>query len=353
MIDLSSVDVENLLVRLDLKGRMTASGREVNFSCFGAEHTHGDETPSAYINVETTAWMCHGCKRRGNAVSLVMESQSVSRSTAEGELRAWYGIEFNEPVGGSMVAETESRFRPVLVKPDPIRPPRSWLSAVRLDWQSDALEPYQGYMFDRGFTRETLEEWDIGYDFISDRITIPVFDIDGELVGIKGRDWTGHREPKYLVLGDRPDQVVYGFEPYEASQVVFGLHRNREHRTAVLCEGELNAQALSQIGVPRPVAAGMSYFSDRHAQLLAREVDEVIVYYDYGEAGHTGTWGRWDDHGKFHRGVVQMLENHVRLRVVEPTAEDPAELVKLDHGEEALAAIQNACSSLDHLTIFR
>ncbi|MBA2724613.1 MAG: hypothetical protein H0U53_01370 [Actinobacteria bacterium] len=94
-IDLSGIDVEDLVERLDLtNARLTSSGTEVNFSCFGSEHSHGDESPSAYINVETTAGFCHGCKRRWNAVSLVMEVHDVARATAERTLREWYGIVF-------------------------------------------------------------------------------------------------------------------------------------------------------------------------------------------------------------------------------------------------------------------
>lgn len=360
MIDLSSVDVENLLRRLGWRfpgeesanARTTSSGDEINFSCFGPEHSHGDESPSAYINIESTAWFCHGCKRKGNAVSLVMEVNDVSRPTAETSLRDWYGIVFNEPLHGSMVAETEARFRPVAEEPEPPKPPASWLSGTRLDW-SGPLEPFQKYMVDRGLSLEVLQSWDIGYDYVSDRVTIPVYDVDGELVGVKGRDWTGQREPKYLILGDRPGKTRYGFVPYEASNVLFGLNRRRDCKTAVLLEGELNAIALDQLGVPRPVATGMSYLTDRHVELLVREVDEVIVFYDYGDAGHTGVWGRFDKNRKFHPGVVHRLEPFVRVRVVTPLPEDPAKLLQLGRGQEALQLIEQARSPLTTLPIFR
>lgn len=354
MIDLSAVDVEDLVIRLGLSNaRLTSSGSEVNFSCFGPEHSHGDESPSAYINVDTTAGFCHGCKRRWNAISLVMEVQEVSKPTAERALREWYGIEFDEPVGGSMVNETESRFREITVKPAHTPPPRSWLSGVRVDWDSEYdPEPFERYMLERGFMPSTLADWDIGYDYLSDRLTIPVFDVHGELVGVKARDWTGVNHPKYRILGDL-QFPRYGFEPYESSDVVFGLHRAREYRTACLVEGELNAIALAQIGVPRPVATGMSYFSERHAHLLVREVDEVVVYYDHGAAGHDGVWGHVSARGQSAPGVVAALEPHVRVRVVDPGPEDPADLLRLGRGQEALDLIAGAPSSLSSSLVFR
>lgn len=354
MIDLSSVDVEDLLMRLEIQNaRMTAGGIEINFSCFTGQHSHGDESPSAYINSETTAWMCHGCHAHGNAITLVMEVQQVERPVAERVLREWYGIEFDEPLGGSMVAEIAARLRPPEPRVERVPPPRSWLSSVRFDWAGgEVREPQHEYMLSRGFTPSTLAEWDLGYDYLSDRITIPVFDVDGELVGAKGRDWTGERKPKYQILGDQMGRA-YGFSPYETSEVVFGLHRRRDVKTVVACEGELNAIALEQLGVPRPVGIGMSYMSDRQAQLLVREAEEVVLYMDHGEAGSIAVWGRTDNNDRYHPGAVSKLEGHVRVRVVDPPPEDPADMLKLGRGHEALLMIEQASSTLALATAFR
>jgi DNA primase len=344
VIDLSAVDVEDLLERLGVEdARMTAGGVEVTFSCPIGQHSHGG---AAYINSETTAWMCHGCHAHGNAITLVMEVQQVERATAERLLREWYGIEFDQPKGGSMVAEVEARLRAPDPEPERTRPPRSWLLGARFDWVGgeEMGDPHR-YMIERGFTPATLADWDIGYDFLTDRVTIPVFDLDGELFGIKARDWTGQRKPKYLVLGDRTGKS-FGFAPYEASEVVFGLHRQREHRKVVVCEGEMNSIALDQLGVLRPAAIGMSYFSDRQIELLVREADEVVIYMDYGEAGHAAAWGRYSNTGKYHAGAVAKLEGRVRVKVVQPSTEDPAELVRLGRGEVALELIEQARSPL-------
>lgn len=348
MIDLSGIDVEDLAERLSLDNcRLSSSGMELNFSCFGPEHSHGDESPSAYINVDTTAWFCHGCKRRGNAVTLVMEVQQIDRPQAERFLREIYGIEFNEPVGGSMVAETEARFRdpdPVI---EPLRPTMTWLRNSLLDWNTAQPESFQQYMFDRGFSPAVMEEWQIGYDYLTDRLTIPVFDIEGELFGAKGRAWREGHQPKYLVIGDRPEHDPrHGFNTYEAGNVIFGLHRNRDVKHGVLCEGELNAIALSQIGVPRPIANGMSYFTERHAQLIIRELDELTIFYDYGDAGRDGIWGRPAANGEWMPGIVQRLEPHMKLRVVDSPPDDPADLLQQGRGEHALALIERATSTL-------
>ena len=203
MIDVGGIDFPDLLDRIGLRNaRMTSGGIEINYSCHRPEHSHDDERPSSYINSESGLFMCQGCKMHGTVVDLVADVQQVSRATAERFLRDTYGIEFDEPRGGSMVAETDNRFRPVQVLPEPTRPPESWLSNTRLDWHQPDTS-YMDYMLARGLAQDTLTEFGIGYDYRSDRLTIPVRDADGVLFGVKGRAYESWKQPKYLVLGDR------------------------------------------------------------------------------------------------------------------------------------------------------
>lgn len=353
MINASGIPAEDLVDRLGLRNaRLTAGGEEITFSCFGGEHSHGDEKPSAYINVDTLLWFCHGCKRSGNVVSLVMEIQQVSTPNAERWLREHYGVQFAEPIGGSMLAEIDARFGEKIEERELIPVPDHWLRACLVDWESAAFMDFRVYMEERKFSPYVLNHWNIGYDYTSDRITIPVYDVAGNLVGVKGRSWNG-QEPKYLVLGDRGGSTRFGFDPYEPSDHVFGLHQNRNHKTVVLVEGELNAIALSQLGIPRPVATGMSYFSDRHAQLILREADECVVYYDLDSAGHQGVWGRVGADGRKKPGIIDKLDPFMRVRVVVPTTQDdPADLLEQGRGDEAMQLIKEARSPMALATPF-
>ncbi len=340
MIDYSSVDFIDLLEnRLGLRNvRMTAGGVEVVYSCHRPQHAHNDESPSAYVNSDTGALYCHSCLFKGLIADLVADVQQTSRIAGERFLREIYGVEFNEPVGGSMATETELRFRERVLDPPRIAPPESWLSSVRLGWDAaySSPQPYETYMLDRGLMPSTLMGWDIGYDFLSNRMTIPVRDLDGLLMGVKGRDWTGRHGAKYLVLGNRDSgKLNYGFDTYEITSVVFGLHRAREHRTVLLLEGELDAIACSQLGVPRPVASGRAGLSPRQISLLVDECDEVVVYYDRGAAGEKAT-----------DQAVEALEPYLRVRVVDPLDVDPCDALRDGREDEVLQAIASAPSSL-------
>jgi DNA primase len=336
IMDFSSIDFVDLLSRIGLSNaHITAGGVEINYSCHRGEHSHGDESPSAYLNSTSALFMCHGCGFHGSVAVLVADVQQVSRATAERFLRDTYGLEFDEPIDGSFLAEIEARLRPV-APPSPVaRPPESWLSSVRLDWYTDNLEPYQQYMLNRGLSRETLTEWEIGYDYLSNRITIPVRALDGSLFGIKGRDWENSHPAKYLILGDRPgsDRLRYGFGTYEITEVVFGLHRARDVRWIVLHEGELNVKALWQMGIPRPTALGTSRMSERQRRLIVDEAELVLVFLDAGAEDHA-------------REIAWQLEPYVRVKIVEPLDVDPCDALRFGRQDEVLRAIDGARSSI-------
>lgn len=250
-------------------------------------------------------------------------------------MRDTYGIEFSAPIGGSMVAEIEARLRPPVPSVVRAPPPESWLSSVCLNWHIDPLEPFQQYMLDRGLSRETLAEFDCGYDFLSNRVTIPIRALDGSLFGVKGRDWEGTHPAKYLPCGERPgaQRLRYGFSTYEITEVVFGLHRARDVRWTVLHEGEINAMATWQLGVPRPTALGTSGMSERQRRLIVDEVEEVYVSLDVGAEDHA-------------REIAERLEPYVRVKVVQPLDVDPCDALRDGRGDEVLRAIDEAKSSV-------
>lgn len=337
--------------------RLTSGGTEANFSCFGSGHAHGDERPSAYMNVDTTAWWCFGCHMKGNAISFVAANKQISNSDAQRWLRDQYGIEFAEPRGGSMMAELDMILAPKKTEIERTRPSPSWLSIARVDWDHELrgreVSRWAAYIGGRGFDAATLEEWGAGYDYQSDRITFPVYDLDDELVGIKARAWRPDHQPKYWIIGDTdPNNLRLGFHPYEASEVVYGLHRQRDVRTVVLCEGEWNAWACAQAGIERPCALGMSYMSARHAQLLAREAEEVVLFGDPDESGDSMARGRVNAAGEREPGAIHLLEPYVSVRVIQGHDDDPAELLRRGRGSEIIELVRAARMSLEISTLF-
>lgn len=323
---LRSVNVVDLLENFDVANIEHATADEVRFSCPFPGHTSGDENPSAYMNDgtkvpdNTTLWKCHGCGRSGNAIGFVAEHTNVSRQKAIQWLRNQYAPGYRAPKYGSIAREFEERYKaiktidiPELVAIDPV----FWtIFEVDWDWETNRHPewPVPDYLWDRGFTPAVLEEWGIGWDNRSDRITIPVLDPDNNLVGFKARAWEPHRKPKYLVLGNSKRLRDYGFSPYLKHLAVFGIDKWGEVPTYVIVEGELDVISLWMMDIPA-LCCGSS-MSPEQARVIRQHCDEVVIFLDNDTAGRAGTWGHNRKGGEHRPGMVELLEPHVRVRVV-------------------------------------
>lgn len=318
-----------MLENFDVANISQATADEVLFSCPFSGHTHGDERPSAYMNDGsrnpelTTLWKCHGCGRSGNAVSFVSEYMNVTRQKARAWLKEHYAPGYRAPKYGSIAKEFEQRrklHKQRLVTTVPTLKPEV-SRRFDVDWGHYAEEyadyPDVAYMLDRGFTPATLDEWGIGYDANSRRITIPVCDSQGNLVGFKGRAWEADVRPKYLVMGDKGRRKRYGFPTYDKSLVVFGLHlwAESETQTLVLVEGEIDVMSLWVMGIPA-VCVGGSSLSEAQARLLRQHCDEIVMFFDDDKAGRNFTWGIDKDDGEHTPGAVEILEPFIRVRIV-------------------------------------
>lgn len=305
------VDVSDLLRSTGARS-LTLSGDEYTFSCHGGSHAHGDAAPSAGMNTRTSRWQCRSaaCGLRGNAVDYLASLKGYTRSESLRVLTERYGGPENSVEQGALLAELE-RIRASQENHEETRivlTEDEYLDRFALHWPSTSspadFPGPMNYMMLRGFDPKTLNTWGVGYDERSDRITIPVYDDQGVLVGIKGRAWDS-RLPRYISIGDAVGREPrYGFNTYHKSRVVFGLDVARKERSVTLCEGELNVIALWQMGIPAVGVAG-SDFSERQCSLIVSAFDEVIVYFDGDEAGDKGT-----------ERVMQMLSPYMPLRVV-------------------------------------
>lgn len=292
------VDVEVFLDALEIQNVSKATEEEFKFSCPFPGHQHGDEKPSAYMNIDSTAFMCHGCKRSGNAITFLAEFENISIMQATRFLHEYFGGSGSDPDAYSARVELEKLFAEQDEKNresqelDP-ELPEDLLDRYLIDWRSvakaDPIPPWGDYIFDRGFTPKTLTSWDIGYDDDSSRIVIPVRDHFGQLIGFKARAWEEGRQPKYLVLGSGE------WDRYHVSRNVFGLHRAAAHmaqtgeRVLIVVEGELNVIACWQMGIFNVVGVNGSNFSETHKLLVSRFSDKVIVWFDCDNAGYEGT----------------------------------------------------------------
>jgi DNA primase len=333
--DLSYVDVEDFLRSLKPPPRnISRSGDEVDFSCPSANHLHGDQTPSARMNVRTTLWICHAgsCGLRGDAVTFLTAFHGLTESEAQRVIDERYGGSQLSVEAGGLQAEVE-RIIGVPIADDlrRVAPDEAWLERFHAAfWDLKANPGPLSYMHGRGFELAMLDYWYIGWDELSQRIAIPVHDADGHLVGFKGRALHQDQHPRYLILGDSFGRAPrYGFDTYRKSEFVFALDRAQGAR-AVIVEGELNAIMLHQHGELGAVSVAGSEFSKTQAELIIRRFSSAVVYFDGDEAGRHGT-----------KKVVDVLSSYLPVSIVVDPPDDAAAL-----GAAAIPLIAGAIPSL-------
>ena len=289
-IDYSRIDVVDFLNELGIRN-VFDEGVEVKYSCPFEGHSHGDSTPSATMEKGTTRAHCFGCGWSGNALSFLYEYEDVSPLKAARWIRERWGAAFRDTEGSftdeinRQLEEQAQQAKPP--EPMPILDEKE-ADERSVDWThvwskaalNEAPEPFR-YMLDRGFLPHTLTAWDIGFDILSNRITLPARNHRRELVGFKGRSWHPDDRPKYKVLGGKG----YNFEPYEVSRVLFGIHmlnfrgEVREHDIIVV-EGELNAIAMHQHGYTTTVGISGKTLSRHQCEEIRKIGEKVLLIFD-------------------------------------------------------------------------
>lgn len=120
---------------------------------------------------------------------------------------------------------------------------------------------------------ETQQAFQIGYDVISQRITIPIRNIYGELIGVKGRiaGEPDEDEPKYM--------YIY---PCPMSSTLFGYCQNYEYindgKTILIGESEKFVMQCYSYGIRNCVAIGSNSLSSTQCRLLLELNPERVVF---------------------------------------------------------------------------
>lgn len=330
------VDVIEFLELMHVKN-ISVRGDEVMFSCPFPGHKHGDTNPSASMNANNTAWLCFGCQRRGNAATFLAELEEVSSFAARKWLREYFGGGFREPIH-NLATEIEDLFEETTKVVKVVNPElqQETLDMFMVDWNMvaenrEAASQITGmtYMLDRGFSPQTLIELEVGFDNVDERAVLTVRDLDGKLIGFKGRAVRPEQQPRYRVYG----KPRFGFAPYSTGEVVYLAHKAKEtDGDIIVCEGELNALKMHEFGYKNAVGISGATFTKGHADIIAKIADRVILYFDSDAPGIAGAIAAAD-----------LLVSRVPAMVVPPHDRDPADSTK----EEVDDIISQARTVLD------
>jgi DNA primase len=134
-------------------------------------------------------------------------------------------------------------------------------------------DPIFDCLYERGFRKNTLEIFEIGYSRKQERITIPVRDEFGQFVGFTGRATKPEQTKKYWDKG-LPKKFI-----------LFNLDNAKKYDEVIVVEGPLDAMKVYQAGFPNVIAILGGGFTKQQSQKLLRHFQSVIIFTDNDEAG--------------------------------------------------------------------
>ena len=307
-------EVKDRLDLADLVGKhvnLQRSGRYLKGLC----PFHTEKTPSFYVFPDTQRWHCFGCDRGGDVFNFMMEFQGYDFRAALEELARQANVPLREQSPQEIKAESEAeRLRALLV------------AAIEYYHTLLMTAPQAGharaYLRDRGFARETVETFALGYsldawdalrthllgkgftveeqvkagmlierddggtyDRFRDRVMIPIYDRRGRPIAFGGRVLQSDQQPKYMNSPQTP--------LFDKSQVLFGYHLAsraiREQDAAVIVEGYMDVMIPHQAGYRNVVAPMGTALSEAHLKQLQRLTHRYVLALDPDRAGIHGT----------------------------------------------------------------
>lgn len=358
--------LDELRARITLSGvisrttRLTKAGHEFKACC----PFHNEKSPSFTVNDQKGFYHCFGCGAHGDVIRWMTDQRGLAFMDAVKELAAEAGMDVPAPdpraakkaeqqAGLHDVLEAaQAWYRANLDTPEGAKA-RAYLSSRRFDPHTmerfgfgyapagrqalkAALAQFEEAMLVEAGMRIAVDEKE-PYDRFRDRLTMPIHDARGRVIGFAARILDADKKdaPKYLNSPDTP--------LFDKGRTLFNLHRagpaSRQTGRIVVVEGQMDVIALAAAGIDEAVAPMGTALTERQLEMLWRLVENPILCFDGDAAGQRAAM----------RAITRALP-HLRpahsLRIVRmPPGMDPDDLIKRD-GVAALEALLAAPRSL-------
>ena len=311
---------------------------------------HDEKTPSFTVSPEKQMFYCFGCQMGGNAITFLQKYENKPFIDSI----EWLANRVGVPLP-TQDQKSKERTKKRLNLEELNRLATKYFHRNLLD--SKTGEKASIYLKNRQVSNSSIRTFQLGYatrgskdllkdaikkgsskqqlldvglikdnekgttDRFRDRVIFPIIDERGIPVAFGGRVLSPDTAPKYL---NTASTILY-----DKSKILYNLHGAKpdmqKTRQAILVEGYFDVIRLSQEGVGNVIASLGTSFSESHASLLKRFVDEVFIVFDGDSAGIRAAV----------RGLNHLVKEGLKVRVMMLSeGEDPDAFVQA-HGIEA------------------
>ncbi|WP_375724373.1 DNA primase [Arcobacter sp. KX21116] len=294
---------------------------------------HGESTPSFVVSPAKQIYHCFGCGVGGDSIKFVMEYEKLSYPEAIEKLASMNNFTLVYDDTNQKKQDTKA------------------IEEINKYYKKNFVtnDVAKEYIKSRGIYESSIEKFEIGYapssgetinylksNFLNlndakelgiidtganglyarfiERITFPIYSLNGGLVGFGGRTITGHNA-KYV---NSPQTKIFN-----KSRLLYGYNLSKEKiykkKEIIITEGYLDVIMLHQAGFDNAVATLGTALTKDHLPILKRGEPRVIVAYDGDNAGLNAAFkaSLLMAHNDFEGGVIIFEKGF-----------DPADMVK-------------------------
>lgn len=294
---------------------------------------HDDTKPSLRVSANKGLYHCFACGAGGDAIKFIMEYEKLSYPEAIEKLANMYNFELtytsepNKPrINKKILENLNIYYKSLLYKNkaamDYLKSRainNAMIERFELGWAANSQNTLN-FLQNEGILASEAEE--VGaikrnengvYASFIDRITFPIYDHLGRLVGFGGRTISDH-PAKYV---NSPQSEIF-----DKSRVFYGLDKAKDMviKTGeiIICEGYMDCIMLHQTGFNNAVAVLGTALTTKHLPLLKRNQIKVILSLDSDVAGQNAAF----------KSAKLLAQNEIDGRVILISGgKDPAEMV--------------------------
>lgn len=314
---------------------------------------HSEKTASFSVSPDKQIYYCFSCRKGGNAINFVMETENLPFIDAVKLLAKRANMPV--PEDGGNPENRKRRERLLELNKDAARfyynqlmdesgelgrqyyleKRKLSLNIVKrfgLGWAPEGWDNLLKAMTELGYTKK--EMLDMGllvdgnngrvYDRFRGRVMFPIIDVRGDIIGFGGRV-LDDSAPKYLNTSE--GQI------FKKGRNLFALNLAKKNKLGriILTEGYMDTIALHQAGLDGAVASLGTALTPDHAQLLARFTSEVVIAYDSDAAGVSAA----------NRSITVLEKTGIKVKVLRiQGAKDPDEFIE-KFGVEAFTRLMD------------
>lgn len=350
-------DIQSVKEKIDLveiirsKMPLVPAGKNLKGLC----PFHKEKTPSFVVSPDRQVWHCFGCGKGGDVFKFLMEYENVEFYEALKLLAEKAGITLT---GGGSGEDLSKLF-------EINRAAKDYFHAAMKEAAGPAKTALD-YLLGRGLTKETIEEFEIGFapnsqdglartltkaghriqdveraglvfktdrgtywDRFRSRIMFPLMNQFGKTLGFTGRVMPGEEGGNTGKYVNSPETPIFN-----KSKLLFGLHKSkeaiRETRAAILVEGQMDFLMTWQDGVKNIVATSGTALTEEHLKTLKRFTDRLVLVFDRDEAGQLAAERTIDLAAA--NDFETLVIDYSKFKDADIAAKDPADIVRAKPG---------------------